>query len=193
MIRQVNYLYSKCHDDVLVYLSDYSEICNLINAAVQEPPQHNDTALVAFPINAIFDYSMNTPVGMDFFSSMKVNDGSGDTLRYWGEYLSSASSLKVFIPKSEGGGGWSDPEAVLKAHIDWFAQTDPDAIGWGYRSERLVHSSFQVGYATSAGPVRLLRHRQRLRVQADLLADKRGASLQILAQGTAILLRLHAR
>lgn len=57
----------------LVYLSNYDEMCDVIRVAVLELQQYNDTGLVLFPINAIFDYRMNTSAGFSFFRSASVN------------------------------------------------------------------------------------------------------------------------
>lgn len=115
-------------------LTDYVHMCQLINAAISEPPIYSDTELVAFPINAILDWSMGTQSGTHWFLNEKVNKCFMEILRYWGEYLSSKRSLNAFSPIEQGGGGWSSPEAEAKVDMSQYEQPDSKAPGWGYDS-----------------------------------------------------------
>lgn len=114
-------------------LRNYKQMCRLINAAVSEPPPYNDTELVAFPINAILDWSMGTPAGTHFFLDEKVNKALKAILDAWGSYLCTEASLVAFEDPPEGG-GWMCPEAVEKLSMDMFILPNPDALGWGYKS-----------------------------------------------------------
>ncbi len=134
MIDQANTLYADCDVEGLEHLKDYHEMCDLIDEAIQEPPPYNDTGLVAFPINAILDYTMSTPAGYAFYASERVNSHLGAIVRYWGAYLCRPESLIAFKPESEGGGGWSSPEALSKIDMSQFEQPNPEVPGWGYKS-----------------------------------------------------------
>lgn len=110
-------------------LTDYKQMCQLINAAVQGPPPYNTTELVAFPINAILDWSMGTPAGWSFFLIRSVNAALQTILRDWGAYLSSPASLVAFTD-----GDWMSDDALQMLQMDRFVQPDPSAPGWGYNS-----------------------------------------------------------
>lgn len=114
-------------------LEDYKQMCILLNAAISEPPPYNETELVAFPINAIFDWSMGTPAGANFFLNDKVNHALKDILDMWGAYLCSEASLVAFEPPPLGG-GWMSPSAVENLAMDRYVLPDKEAIGWGFSS-----------------------------------------------------------
>lgn len=115
-------------------LRNYRQMCRLINEAVQEPPPYNEFGLVAFPINAILDWSMGTPAGRSFFLSVQVNEALRNILNYWADYLNSPASLIAFEDPAKGGGGWMTKPALEKLGMHRFKQPDPNALGWGYHS-----------------------------------------------------------
>lgn len=115
-------------------LTDYKQMCALINAAISEPPPYNETELVASPINAVLDWCMGTPAGTDWFLDDKVNEAFMEILKYWGKYLSSKESLIAFEPSDQGGGNWMCEDAQNNIHMSQFKQPDPDGLAWGYKS-----------------------------------------------------------
>lgn len=115
-------------------LKSIRHMCNLINTAVLEPPPYNHYGLVAFPINAILEWSMGTPAGRSFLLSKMVNEALGEILNYWAKFLNSPSSLIAFKDPSEGGGGWMTPNATARLNMDNYKQPNPTALAWGYTS-----------------------------------------------------------
>lgn len=115
-------------------LRGYRQMCQLINEAVLEPPPYNEFGLVAFPINAILDWSMGTPAGRSFFLSRRVNDAFENILNYWSDYLNSPDSLIAFEDPENGGGGWMTANATAKLNMQNYEQPDPNALGWGFAS-----------------------------------------------------------
>lgn len=134
MISQAKEMYHDIEEEGLVLLNSYEEMCDLINEAIQEPPPYNSSGLVAFPINAIVDLVMATPAGYGFFASERVNAAFRAIISYWGDYLSSDSSLIAFKPTEEGGGGWMSDDAKENLQMDQYVQPDPNALAWGYQS-----------------------------------------------------------
>lgn len=114
-------------------LVDYKQMCRLINEAILSPPPYNDTELVAFPINAILDWSMGTPAGWSFYLMESVNKALADILNAWGEYLSSSASLIAF-EKPPDGGGWMTSAARAKLRMYRFVKPKPKDLAWGYES-----------------------------------------------------------
>jgi len=111
----------------------YQHMLQLVNAIMTKAPEFNDTGLVGFPINAIFDWSMATPAGLAAFLDDRVNAQLKRILNEWGTFLKSSDSTYVLNddPKS----GWFG--AAARKKMPNFAeefQCDPNAPHYGFTS-----------------------------------------------------------
>ena len=91
---------------------NYRHALRLINAILTKAPRFNESGLVGFPINAIFDWSMATTGGYAAFLNDKVNRQLEKILDVWGRFLRSKRSRNVLNknPKT----GWLG-DAAMKA------------------------------------------------------------------------------
>lgn len=80
----------------------YKRMLKLLNQIMTEAPEYNNTGLVGFPINAIFDYSMGTTAGFAAFLNPKVNRHLKVVLNEWAVYLSSPESRYVLNNTDNG-------------------------------------------------------------------------------------------
>ena len=83
----------------------------LIDYIMTTAPEFNETRLVAFPINVILNWPMNTTAGFDAFLNDKVNKLFKNVLNYWADtWLNTPASCSVLTTKSPG--GWFSEEAM---------------------------------------------------------------------------------
>ena len=73
----------------------YRHALRLINAILTRAPAFNDSGLVGFPINAVFDWSMGTVGGFAGFLDERVNRQLRRILNHWGKFLKSPRSRYV--------------------------------------------------------------------------------------------------
>ena len=85
------------------------EMLSMINSAIQRPPDFDETALVACPINAILAHAMTTYEGSSVFLDERVNAQLKNILNYWGKYLVCRESTSVL---NTAPNGWFSPEAL---------------------------------------------------------------------------------
>ena len=124
----------------------------LVNAIMTKAPEFNDTGLVGFPINAIFDWSMATSAGFAAFLDDRVNAQLKKILDEWGTFLKSSDSTSVLSddPKT----GWFGAAAQKK--MPNFAeefQCDPSAPHYGFTSwDDFFTRQFREGVRPIADP-----------------------------------------
>jgi len=123
-------------------VKDYHQMLRLLNHIMTHAPPFDDTGLVGFPINAIFDWSMGTTGGHAAFLMDKVNAQLKPILDEWGVFLASKDSASVLNedPKTGwlgaaaleamGPDGHPDPRQYF---IDTFV-CEPDKPHWGFQS-----------------------------------------------------------
>ncbi len=90
---------------------DYRQALQLINAIMTQAPEFNESGLVGFPINAIFDWSMATTGGFAGFLNDKVNRQLEKILNQWGRFLKSKRSCYVL---TEDPTGWFGDPAMIR-------------------------------------------------------------------------------
>lgn len=119
--------------DDLPQVRDYKHMLELFNVILTHAPEYEDSGLVGFPFNAIFDWSMDTSDGWAAFLDDEVNAYLRAILDQWGAFLSSPDSRYVLNedPKS----GWFG-EAAKKAMptlVEDF-KCDPSLPYYGFKS-----------------------------------------------------------
>jgi phosphatidylserine decarboxylase len=113
-----------------IKLKDYHCMLVVINHVLTTAPAFDNTSMVGFPINAILDYPMITPMGLAAFTNPKVNAMLRKVLSVWALFLDSPDSLEVL---NESPTGWLSADAREKLHLEDF-QTDPQAPYLGFKS-----------------------------------------------------------
>lgn len=111
-------------------IKDYNEMLYLINEAIKQAPDFNDSELVGFPINTILNWTMGTPAGFSIFLNTKVNEHIRGILKEWCGFLESPASRHVL---HEGENGWMCEKAKEKIKIEDY-EHDPKAQHWGFKS-----------------------------------------------------------
>lgn len=131
---------------------DYQQMLRLLNLIMTQAPEFNQTGLVGFPINAIFDWSMATPGGYAAFLNQKVNRHLKIVLNEWSRYLGSKDSCAVLSndPKT----GWFGKDAMAAMpNFDTEFQCDPSAPHHGYTSwDDFFTRQFRAGQRPIADP-----------------------------------------
>lgn len=85
------------------------QMLTVLNHVISRPPAYYDNALIGCPINAIFNWTMGTKAGEEFFLNPKVNDAFRDMLDYWGNFLMTPASASVLNTTSTG---WLSQSAI---------------------------------------------------------------------------------
>ncbi|KUJ10166.1 phosphatidylserine decarboxylase proenzyme-like protein [Mollisia scopiformis] len=80
----------------------YQHMLQLFNHILTTAPEYNDTGLVGFPINAILDWPMGTPAGVDAFLNPEVNLQFKNMLAVWSDFLMSSKSKYVLNTSASG-------------------------------------------------------------------------------------------
>ena len=94
MIDQVP-VYYKHNPQPNIYINSIEQMLYLINNAIDKAPEYNETDLVGFPINAIFNWAMGVPAGFAVFRNEKVNSIFKKILDEYGSFLNTPASLSV--------------------------------------------------------------------------------------------------
>ncbi|MDM5177852.1 phosphatidylserine decarboxylase family protein [Massilia sp. DJPM01] len=130
----------------------YHVMLQMINAILTEAPEFNTSGLVGFPINAILDWSMDTPGGFAAFLNEKVNRQFKRVLNEWARFLGSADSR--YILNDDPCTGWLGTAAM--AAMPDFAEhfvCDPSAPYYGFTSwDDFFTRQFREGQRPVAAP-----------------------------------------
>ena len=131
---------------------DYRVMLQLVNAIMTRAPEFNETGLVGFPINAIFDWSMATPGGFAGFLNADVNRALKNVLNEWGRYLASPDS--VYVLNADPRTGWlgSDAMKAMPHFVEQF-QCNPELPHYGFTSwDDFFTRQFRDGQRPIAAP-----------------------------------------
>ncbi len=112
---------------------DYNHALELINFILTRAPEFNQTGLVGFPINAIFDWSMGTSAGFAAFLDETINAQLKKVLDEWGKFLKSKDS--AYVLNTNPRSGWFGREA--RKAMPNFAEEfkcDPKKEHYGFTS-----------------------------------------------------------
>ncbi|MFB9243100.1 phosphatidylserine decarboxylase family protein [Massilia antarctica] len=109
----------------------YHVMLQMINTILTEAPEFNTTGLVGFPINAILDWSMDTPGGFAAFLNEKVNRQLKRVLNEWARFLGSADSR--YILNDDPVKGWlgAGAMAAMPHFVEHFV-CEPTAPYYGF-------------------------------------------------------------
>ncbi|CAH2904751.1 MAG: Phosphatidylserine decarboxylase (EC [uncultured Paraburkholderia sp.] len=131
---------------------DYRVMLQLVNATMTRAPEFNETGLVGFPINAIFDWSMATPGGFAAFLNADVNRVLKTVLNEWGCYLASTDS--TYVLNTDPRTGWFGVDAMkaMPYFVEQF-QCDPSKPHYGFTSwDDFFTRQFREGQRPIAAP-----------------------------------------
>ena len=129
MIDQVPGYY-KHNPNPNIYINSMEQMLYLINNAIDKAPVYDETDLVGFPINDIFNWTMGVPAGFAAFRNDKVNSIFKKILDEYGSFLDSPASLSVL---NDSPTGWKSKAAMEKLNMDQY-QYDPHDKHWGFKS-----------------------------------------------------------
>lgn len=131
---------------------DYRLMLQLVNAIMTLAPEFNETGLVGFPINAIFDWSMATPGGFAAFLNPAVNRALKNVLDEWGRYLASPDSAYVLNDDPRSGWFGEDAMKAMPNFVEQF-QCDPQQLHYGFSSwDDFFTRQFRDGQRPIASP-----------------------------------------
>jgi phosphatidylserine decarboxylase len=130
----------------------YGQMITLINHVLTTAPVFNRTGLVGFPINAIIDWPMCTPAGIDAFLDARVNAQFKRILEQWGAYLQTPASAYVLNRNPRSGWFGRDAMAAMPGFADDFV-CDPAAPHHGFASwNDFFVRTFRAGRRPVAAP-----------------------------------------
>lgn len=131
---------------------DYRHMLQLVNAIMTRAPEFNETGLVGFPINAIFDWSMATSGGFAAFLNADVNRALKNVLDEWGRYLTSVDS--TYVLNTDPRTGWLGKDAMkAMPHFVQQFQCDPSQPHYGFTSwDDFFTRQFRDGQRPIAAP-----------------------------------------
>jgi len=114
-------------------VKDYKQMLELLNEVLTQAPEFNQTGLVGFPINAIFDWPMGTPAGTTAFLNEKVNQQLKKILNRWAIFLGSPDSCYVLNDDPEKGWFGRDAMEAMPTFAEDF-KCDPSQPYHGFDS-----------------------------------------------------------
>jgi phosphatidylserine decarboxylase len=131
---------------------DYRHMLRLVNHIMTKAPAFNETGLVGFPINAIFDWSMGTTGGFAAFLNQKVNRQLKEVLNEWARYLGSSDSRYVLSKDPHRGWFGADAQKQMP-NFDKEFQCDPSQTYHGFKSwDDFFVREFRPGVRPIAAP-----------------------------------------
>ncbi|HAT63435.1 MAG TPA: phosphatidylserine decarboxylase [Flavobacteriaceae bacterium] len=131
---------------------NYLHALELINTIMTKAPEYNETGLVGFPINAIFDYSMGTSAGFAAFLDPKLNAQLKKVLNEWGKFLDSKDSAYVLNENPRSGWFGEDAKKAMPTFVEDFV-CDPTLPHYGFTSwDDFFTREFREGIRPVAGP-----------------------------------------
>lgn len=130
----------------------YLHMLQLVNRIMTKAPEFNETGLVGFPINAIFDWSMGTPAGFAAFLNDKVNRQLKKLLNEWAIFLGSADSREV-LNKDPRTGWFGEDARKAMPDFDKEFKCSPELPYHGFRSwDDFFTREFRDGQRPVASP-----------------------------------------
>jgi phosphatidylserine decarboxylase len=131
---------------------DYRHMLRLVNHIMTKAPVFNESELVGFPINAIFDWSMGTTSGFAAFLNHKVNRQLKEVLNEWAKFLGSSDSR--YVLSKDPRHGWFGEDAQKKMpNFDKEFQCDPSQPYHGFKSwDDFFVREFRPGVRPIASP-----------------------------------------
>ncbi len=131
---------------------DYRHMLRLVNHIMTKAPAFNESELVGFPINAIFDWSMGTTSGFAAFLNHKVNRQLKEVLNEWARFLGSSDSR--YVLSKDPRHGWFGEDAQKKMpNFDKEFQCDPSQTYHGFKSwDDFFVREFRPGVRPIASP-----------------------------------------
>ncbi|MBW2937848.1 phosphatidylserine decarboxylase family protein [Aureisphaera sp. CAU 1614] len=131
---------------------NYLHALELINTIITKAPEYNETGLVGFPINAIFDYSMGTSAGFAAFLDPRLNAQLKKVLNEWGKFLDSKDSAYVLNENPRSGWFGEDAKKAMPTFIEDFV-CDPTLPHYGFTSwDDFFTREFREGIRPVASP-----------------------------------------
>ena len=131
---------------------NYLHALELINTIMTKAPEYNETGLVGFPINAIFDYSMGTSAGFAAFLDPKLNAQLKKVLNEWGKFLDSKDSAYVLNENPRSGWFGEDAKKAMPTFVEDFV-CDPTLPHYGFTSwDDFFTREFREGIRPVASP-----------------------------------------
>lgn len=117
----------------LPQVRDYQHMLSLINVIMTHAPEFDETGLVGFPFNAIFNWSMATQGGWSGFLDERINKHIKTILNEWAVFLSSAQSTWVLNDDPRSGWFGEDARKAMPTFVDDFI-CDPSLDHHGFKS-----------------------------------------------------------
>jgi len=131
---------------------NYHLMLRMLNVIMTNAPEFNETGLVGFPINAIFDWSMGTTTGFAAFLNERVNRHLKKVLNEWAIFLESPDSCSVL--NTDPVSGWFGRDAMqAMPDFDEEFQCNPELPFHGYTSwDNFFTRQFRDGQRPVASP-----------------------------------------
>lgn len=131
---------------------DYEHMLRLMNIIMTHAPEFDESGLVGFPFNAIFNWSMATENGWSAFLNDKINAHLKKILNEWAVFLQSAESVRVLNDDPETGWFGEHARKAMPTFIDDF-QCDPTRRHYGFTSwDDFFTRRFREGVRPVASP-----------------------------------------
>ncbi|WP_259070426.1 phosphatidylserine decarboxylase family protein [Mucilaginibacter sp. X4EP1] len=130
----------------------YQMMLRLLNIIMTKAPEFNETGLVGFPINAIFDWSMGTTAGFAAFLDEKINKQLKRILAEWAIFLDSVDSRYVLNKDPKTGWFGADAMKAMPGFNQEF-QCNPELPYHGFKSwDDFFTRQFREGQRPVANP-----------------------------------------
>lgn len=142
----------KLPDPVGVKIPSWHLMIVMIDYIMTTAPEFNETGLVGFPINVIFNWPMATTAGFAAFLNGKVNSLLKNILNYWAQtWLNTSKSCSVLTTEK---GGWFSPEAMdAMPHFVRDFKCNPELPHYGFQSwDDFFTREFRPGIRQVASP-----------------------------------------
>jgi len=136
----------------LPQVRDYQHMLALMNIIMTHAPDFDETGLVGFPFNAIFDWSMATKAGWSAFLDDKVNQHLKAILQEWATFLQSPQSTYVLSDDPQNGWFGRDAQKAMPTFKEDFI-CDPSQPHYGFKSwDDFFTRQFREGVRPIADP-----------------------------------------
>lgn len=117
----------------LPQVRDYQHMLELMNVIMTHAPDFDETGLVGFPFNAIFDWSMATTSGWTGFLNDKINAHLKAILNEWAIFLQSRESAKVLNDHPISGWFGTNAKKAMPSFVSDF-KCNPELPHYGFKS-----------------------------------------------------------
>lgn len=136
----------------LPQVRDYRHMLALMNVIMTHAPDYDETGLVGFPFNAIFDWSMASKAGWAGFLNDKVNAHFKAILNEWAIFLQSKESTAVLSDDPVSGWFGRDAQKAMPNFAEEFI-CDPALPHHGFKSwDDFFTREFREGVRPVASP-----------------------------------------